>query len=89
MFYHGCMSNVIHFPSTVVVTVIHDPEDGMWIAECDVLHLVTEAPSFDALVARVKEVAPDCIECNAFPINPAALRLRFEFEQDMPVSRVG
>jgi hypothetical protein len=83
------MINVISFPSTVAVKVIHDPEDGMWIAECDALHLVTEAPSFDALVARVQEVAPECIEANAFPFPLASLRLRFEFEQGLAERQVG
>jgi Domain of unknown function (DUF1902) len=83
------MINVIPFPSPVAVKVIHDPDDGMWIAECDALHLVTEAPSFDALVARVQEVAPECIEANSFPILPGALRLRFEFEQGLAERQVG
>lgn len=77
------MSKVIPFPSTVVVTVTHDADDGMWIAECDALFLATEARSFDDLVTRVREVAPDCIETNGFPIHPDALRLRFEFEQGL------
>lgn len=35
-------------------------DDGVaWMAECDVLHLVTEAPTFDALVGRVWQIAPD------------------------------
>lgn len=77
------MTNIVPFPALVSVTVIHDQESGMWVAECGALHLVTEAPSFDALVARVQAVAPDCIECNALPIQPDALRLRFEFEQTL------
>ncbi|HLA36428.1 MAG TPA: DUF1902 domain-containing protein [Rhodocyclaceae bacterium] len=60
------------------MSVIYDPDDGMWVAECDALHLATEAPNFEALVARVSEVAPDCIEANSLPIRPEALRLRFE-----------
>ncbi|MEI6414303.1 MAG: DUF1902 domain-containing protein [Pseudomonadota bacterium] len=83
------MSNVIPFPSTVVVIVTRHQDDGIWVAECDALYLVTEAASFDEWVARVQEVAPDCIAANAFPIWPGSLRLRFEFEQGMPERQVG
>jgi hypothetical protein len=75
------MVNILTFPVTFNVNVIHDTEDGMWVASCDELYLSTEAISFEALVDRVWEVAPDCIEANGFDIDPQALRLHFAFEQ--------
>ena len=82
------MRNVLTFPVTFNVNVIHDPEDGMWVASCDDLYLATEATSFEALVDRVWEVAPDCIESNGFDIDPQALRLNFAFEQTAPARKV-
>lgn len=47
---------------------------GAWIAESDALPLATEAPTLDALVARVWEIAPEIAELNGHTGN---LKLRF------------
>jgi hypothetical protein len=41
-----------------------DAESGMWWASNDQLPLTTEAKSFDELMARVMEIAPEIIEIN-------------------------
>ena len=60
--------------------------DGMYTAECEELHLVTEAPSLDALAARVWELVPDMIEANGLTCDPDHMRLHFEFEQDRRIA---
>lgn len=52
-------------------------ESGVWIAECDALGLVTEADSYEALVQRVREVAPELAELNGLSVESQPLRLRF------------
>lgn len=63
----------------VVVSVTQG--DGMYTAECDELHLVTEAETFEALRERVWELAPDMIEANALDLDIDQLRLSFQFAQ--------
>ena len=53
----------------------------MFTAECDALHLVTEADTFEALTERVWKLAPDMIEANELGIDPDSLRLNFKFVQ--------
>jgi len=65
----------------VTHAVAQDAEDTtMWVAECDGLHLATEAPTYDTLIERVWAVVPDVIEANEMDIDIRAVRLRFEFE---------
>ncbi len=73
-------------PVTIDVKVIFD--DGWYVAECDGLHIVTEADSFDALMARVWEIAPEMAQENGLNIAAHALRLRFSFEDAWPAQRV-
>jgi hypothetical protein len=62
------MNNVIHaaFNRAVpyVAEVIFDAECGMWVATCEELSVTTEAASYEALTARVWEIAPDIAEMN-------------------------
>ncbi len=47
------------------VTATHDAETGLWWAESDDLPgLVSEAPTFEALMDRVIEVAPELLDLN-------------------------
>lgn len=62
--------------------------DGMFTAECDALHLVTEASTFEALTERVWEIAPDMIEANNLEIELDSLRLSFKFAQSAHDYRV-
>jgi hypothetical protein len=64
-------------PNTYIIEVQFDDESGQWCCECDALHLVTEAPSYEALVARAKLLAPDIAAANGIDITVAQLR----FEQ--------
>lgn len=64
----------------VVVTF----SDGFYTAECDALHLVTEAPTLDALTQSTWELVPDLIELNALALDPAHVQLRFDVLQSTP-----
>ena len=68
---------------TVVVTFV----DGFYTAECDALHLVTEAPTFDALTHLTWDIVPELIELNALALDPDLVRLRFDVVQSTPALR--
>jgi uncharacterized protein (DUF1810 family) len=81
------MNNVIAMPVRAVtfdVEVIHDAQAGQYVAVCDGLRLATEAPSFDALIARVWEIAPEMAQENGLHVAPEALRLRFSYVDGAP-----
>jgi len=80
------MSNIISFGKPFTVTISHG--EGVYTAECDALHLVTEAETFEALTARVWELAPDMIEANDLSIDPKSLRFNFEFFQSANEQRL-
>jgi hypothetical protein len=59
---------------TVTVSVC----DRIWTAECDALGLVTEAESYEELIERARQIAPELAELNNF--GNGAVRLRFLYE---------
>jgi hypothetical protein len=61
----------------VEVEVMFD--EDMWIAVADEIGLVTEAPSYEALVERVRLLAPELIRDNlgGAPDSTHPARLRF------------
>ncbi|MDR1310929.1 MAG: DUF1902 domain-containing protein [Burkholderiaceae bacterium] len=59
------------------VTVIYDQECSMWIAECDALHLVTEASTYEALTERAWLIAPDLFLDNNLSGHVKDMRLSF------------
>ena len=61
--------------STFIVNV--SVYDGIWTAECDALGLVTEADSYEQLIKRALEIAPELAELNAIP---DAIKLQFIYE---------
>jgi len=70
--------------------VVHvGKEDGVWIAVCDPLGLVTDADSFDELTSRVLEIAPELSELNGFDVIPEYLRLKFEHNGIYHQQRLG
>ena len=78
------MTNILTFKKSagnqpIDVEVTHG--EGMFTAECEALHLVTEADTFEALTERVWKLAPDMIDANELGIDPASLRLNFKFVQ--------
>ena len=64
-------------PNAFTVEVIYDRESRMWVAECGALCIVTEAPSYEALIERVWEVAPEIAALNGVQFDATSL-LRFE-----------
>lgn len=64
-----------HIPAYVVNV---EEYDGVWVAVCDELGLVTEADSFEELTERVWKIAPELAELNIENVDIDNLRLRFE-----------
>jgi hypothetical protein len=57
-----------------VVTARWDPEAQVWVAQSDdIVGLVVEAATLDALASTVASLAPDLIEANADLIDPAII----------------
>jgi hypothetical protein len=63
------------------VNLYLDPDGDCWIAESDALPVATEAPTLDALVQRVWEIAPEIAELNG---HKGALKLRFILQTSAP-----
>lgn len=76
-------------PDALTVEVIFDPECSLYVATCSALRLATEAPSFDALIERVRLIAPEIVEENGLHIAPKDLRLDFVYADVAPVAQVG
>lgn len=81
------MSNVLPF-QPFVVKVIYDAVAHVFVAECDDLVFVTEAPTFEALTERVWEIAPEMAQENGLHVAPQNLRLRFELDQSLTDNRI-
>ena len=62
----------------IVADVEFDPECGLWTVACDRLGVYTEAPTFEALIARFWEIAPEVAAENHFPLTKDS---RVEFKQ--------
>lgn len=62
--------------------------EGMYTAECDNLHLDTEARTLVALRSRETERVPDLIEANGLNVDPERVRVHFAFAEDMPARNV-
>jgi hypothetical protein len=62
-------------------------EDGAWIAINDDLPIATEASTYDELVERVQEIAPEIAVLNGWVRDPEELRLRFYIETDHPIAK--
>ncbi|MDD2722564.1 MAG: DUF1902 domain-containing protein [Methylovulum sp.] len=71
----------LFIPSDNVFVVDVSVLDGIWMAECDSLGLVTEAEGYDDLIARVWQIAPELTELNNLGVDADNLRLRFSHEQ--------
>ena len=61
-----------------IVEVTFDPECSMWVGVCEGLHVVTEAPTFEALCERVWLVAEDAGHENGLSIDLADMQLVFQ-----------
>ncbi|HKM70030.1 MAG TPA: DUF1902 domain-containing protein [Stellaceae bacterium] len=64
-----------------------DPEAGVWWCSNDELPLTTEAPTFDELVSRVLEIAPEIAAENglASPGDEIEVRVSAQRVQSVPV----
>jgi len=81
---NASMSNAVPLskPVTFDVEVTHaiaqdEADRTMWVAVCDGLHVVTEAETYEGLVHRVWEIAPEMAQENGLNVAPDELRLRF------------
>ncbi|EJZ0950375.1 TPA: DUF1902 domain-containing protein [Escherichia coli] len=61
------------------VNVLHDGD--VWVATCDELGLVTEAPDYESLTERVWDVAGDMLVENGIDQDVESLRFSFVQEQ--------
>ncbi|PPD40412.1 MAG: hypothetical protein CTY16_17465 [Methylobacter sp.] len=68
-------------PTETIFVVEVSVLDGIWTAECDPLGLVTEAESYDDLLERVWQIAPELAQLNNVGVDAEHLRLRFSHEQ--------
>lgn len=78
------MNSVVHpnfSRKPFVVNVIFDAECGMWVASCDALHVVTEAPSYEAVTARFWEIVPEIALGDGIAFD-ASSRIQFRHVED-------
>lgn len=68
-------------PAPFIANVIFDAVCGMWVASCDALHVVTEAPSYEAVTARFWEIAPEIALANGIAFDSAS-RIQFRHIED-------
>ena len=61
---HRTMDRAAPEKVTFDVVVIHDDEENVWVAECDLLGIVTEAKTFESLTQQVQDLVPDMIAAN-------------------------
>lgn len=54
-----------------------DVQAGVWLASNDQLPLRTEAPTFDQLLSRVMEIAPEIAEMNGLAARGDQLKIHF------------
>jgi hypothetical protein len=59
-------------------------EEGYWIASCDRIGLVTEAKTYDELIARCRLIAPELAELNGVA-NYQDLNLHYHLEEPIQV----
>ncbi len=72
------MADEKHNPPFIITVSVHD---GIWTAECEALGLVTEAESYNELIERTWNIAPELVELNSINVDVDAIRLRFTHEQ--------
>jgi hypothetical protein len=63
-----------------------DPEAGVWWCSNDELPVTTEAPTFDELVARVMEIAPEMAETNGLVPSGGQIDIRVTAERVQSVA---
>ena len=59
------------------IDVSWDDDAGVWIAVCDEIPLAIESNSFDALIEKVKIIAPEILALNE-PNTPVRLYMQAE-----------
>ncbi|MDR1849934.1 MAG: DUF1902 domain-containing protein, partial [Zoogloeaceae bacterium] len=78
-----CMS-VFRMPRPCSFEVTVTCEDGGYIAECEKIGLVTEADTYESLIERAWEIAPEMAELNGFSFAPGDMSLTFRQTQEQP-----
>jgi hypothetical protein len=64
-----------------------DAQAGVWLASNEQLPLTTEGPSFDQLMMRVMEIAPEIAEMNDLAAAGDQLRIRLTTDRIAAVAR--
>jgi hypothetical protein len=78
----------IRIMSTVTfdIDVTYDARSGVWIGLNEQLPVATEANSYEALVDRVWQIAPEMAELNGFMSGEDRVRLRFHQDTEVPLA---
>lgn len=63
-------------PTIFTITAAWDDEIGAWSGYCDAIPAAADAPTLDALLARMTEMAIDLLPDNHPDIDPASLFLQ-------------
>ncbi|UPY96272.1 DUF1902 domain-containing protein [Pectobacterium sp. 21LCBS03] len=57
--------NAPKFTRPYTIKVTHDREEDLWVGVCDEIGLVTEAPTYNDLIFRARQIAPELHELNS------------------------
>lgn len=63
-------------PTIFTITAIWDDEAKLWSGHCDDIPAAADAPTLDALLARISAMALDLLPDNHPEIDPASLYLQ-------------
>ena len=74
---HRTMDRAIAPRVTFDVAVIYDNEENLWVAQCDLLGIVTEAETFESLTQQVQGLVPDMIAVNQIELGHRKPYLNF------------
>ena len=74
---HRTMDRAVAPRVTIDVAVIYDNEENLWVAQCDLLGIVTEAETFESLTQQVQGLVPDMIAVNQIELGPRKPYLNF------------
>jgi Domain of unknown function (DUF1902) len=61
----------------ITIRAEFDPEAKVWLGSNEELPLSTEAPTFDLLMTRVMEIAPEIAVLNGFISDGEKLKIHF------------
>lgn len=82
---HRTMDRAVAPRVTIDVAVIYDNEENLWVAQCDLLGIVTEAETFESLTQQVQGLVPDMIAVNQIELGPRKPYLNFSHLEEAAI----